>query len=176
MLNEVKYATDYFIRCNPNSKTFYYQVGDGQPDDNMWITTVRKETETTANGGEPRSVYENPADASMASFCGATLALMSRKYSKYDAAYADTCLAHALLAYAYAKANPGTVGDANGGSFYGGNAKWQDDYATLCTELYYATNTAYKTEALSMPEILVTIIIVLIITITMILPHIILQL
>jgi len=152
ILNEVKYATDYFILCTRNSTTFYYQVGDGSYDHTVWVTTVKKATEAISNGGCPRNVYKNPKDASMASFCGATLALMSRKYRQYDSVYADTCLAHALLAYAYAKAHPGTAGnaDVNGSSFYGANAKWQDDYATMCTELYYATNdTSYKTEALS---------------------------
>jgi len=149
ILNEVKYATDYFIRCARNGSTFYYQVGDGAKDHNLWITTVLKATETNANGGEPRNVYKNPADASMASFCGATLALMSRKFRQYDSAYADTCLTHAKYAYAYAKAHPGTAPDADGG-FYGANAKWQDDYASMCTELFYATNdSSYRTEALS---------------------------
>lgn len=150
ILNEVKFATDYFIRCTRNSTTFYYQVGDGAADHKLWITTVKKALETTANGGSPRNVYKNPNDASMASFCGATLALMSIEYRKFNNAYADTCLAHALFAYNYAKAHPATAPDANGGSFYGANAKWQDDFACLCTELYYATKEEkYKTEALS---------------------------
>jgi len=147
ILNEVKHATDYFIKCTPNGTTFYYQVGNGTPDHVMWITTVMKAQQSTANGGEPRSAYKNPSDADMPAFCGATLALMSRKYRSIDAAYADTCLAHALNAYTYAKAHPGTAG-AQEGSFYGANASWQPAYACLCTELYLATNTAsYKTEA-----------------------------
>lgn len=149
ILNEVKYATDFFIKCARDGSTFYYQIGEGNADHKHWITSVKMATLAASEGGSPRPIYKNPADASMPSFCGATLALMSRKYRSIDSKYADTCLAHALMAYTYAKAHPGTVGSA-GGTFYGGNAKWQDDFACLCTELYYATNDAkYKTEALS---------------------------
>jgi len=149
ILNEVKYATDFFIKATRNDTTFYSQKGQGNADHKHWITAVKMATLGTADGGQPRVMYSNVKDASMASFCGATLALMSRKYRQYDTAYADTCLAHALLAYAFAKANPGTAGSPEN-AFYGANAKWQDDYASMCTELYYATNdTKYKTEALS---------------------------
>jgi len=149
ILNEVKYATDFFIKTTRSATIFYSQKGQGNADHKHWVTAVKMATLGTADGGQPRVMYSNLKDASMASFCGATLALMSRIYRKYDTAYADTCLAHALFAYAYAKANPGTAGSPEG-AFYGANAKWQDDYASMCTELYYATTDAkYKTEALS---------------------------
>ncbi|MBO9698753.1 MAG: glycoside hydrolase family 9 protein [Sporocytophaga sp.] len=149
VLDEMKHETDFLIKCTPNATTFYYQVGQGGPDHKIWETAVKMQTETVANGGEPRVVYKNPNDASMASFCGATLALMSRMYKKFDPAYAATCLTHAVYAYTYAKNHPGTAGAGDRG-FYGANTSWKDDYATLCTELYFATGTvSYKTEALS---------------------------
>jgi len=149
ILNEVKYATDFFIKCIRNSTTFYYQIGEGNADHKHWVTSVKMATLGAGEGGSPRPTYKNPADASMPSFCGATLALMSRKYRTINAAYADSCLNSAVMAYTYAKAHPGSVGCA-GGTFYGANSKWQDDFACLCTELYYATNDVkYKTEALT---------------------------
>jgi len=149
IVNEVKYATDYFIRCTRNDSTFYEQVGEGDLDHKLWITTVQKAKESTENGGSPRHIFKNPNDATMPSLCGATLALMSVKYRQFNAKYADTCLAHALIAYNYAKKHQSTEGSPDG-SFYQANAKWQDDFASLCTELYYATkDEKYKTEALS---------------------------
>ena len=149
ILDEVKHATDYFIKCTKNSTTFYYQVGQGGPDHMLWETAVQMQTQSVANGGEPRVAYKNPNDASMPSFCGAALALMSRLYRQYDATYADLCLTHAKYAYDYAKAHPGVAGTGDGG-FYGANDNWKDDYSTMCAELFWATNTAaYKTEALS---------------------------
>ncbi len=148
ILDEVKHATDYFIKCARNSNTFYFQVGQGGPDHQKWVTAVKMQTLPKGDGGQPREAYKNPNDASMPSFCGATLALMSRVYRKYDPAYADLCLQHARYAYDYAKAHPGVAGTGDGG-FYSANDNWKDDYATMCAELYWATGTeSYKTEAL----------------------------
>lgn len=149
ILDEVKHATDYFIKCTRNATTFYYQVGQGDPDHAKWVTAVKMQTLVKAEGGQARTVYKNPADASMPSFCGATLALMSRVYRKFDPVYADLCLVHAKYAYDYAKAHPGMAGTGDGG-FYTANDNWKDDYVDMCAELFWATNTAsYKTEALS---------------------------
>lgn len=148
VLDEVKHATDYFIKCTRSSAIFYYQVGSGGPDHAQWVTAVKMQTLDKTAGGQPRNVYKNPADASMPSFCGATLALMARLYKKYDPAYAATCLTHAVYAYDYAKGHPGTVSDADGGTFYQADKNWKDDFVNLCSELYWATgDTKYKTEA-----------------------------
>ena len=149
IIDEVKHATDYFIKCAKNSTTFYYQVGQGDPDHVKWVTSVKMQTLVKAEGGQTRTVYKNPGDASMSSFCGATLALMSRIYRKYDPAYADLCLVHAKYSYDYSKANPGVAGTGDGG-FYGANDNWKDDYADMCAELFWTTgNLAYKNEALA---------------------------
>ena len=149
ILDEVKHATDYFIKCARNSTTFYYQVGQGNPDHKNWVTAVMMQTLSKEEGGQPRVAYKNPADASMPSFCGATLALMSRLYKKYDPVYAQKCLQHALYAYDYAKAHPGTAGTGDGG-FYTADKNWKDDFVNLCSELYWTTGEAkYKTEAQS---------------------------
>jgi len=149
ILNEVKYATDFFIKCSRSSTKFYSQKGQGAFDHKHWLTSVGMAKMPVSDGGEPRKMYGDVDDASMSSFCGATLALMSRIYRKYDSKYADTCLSHALSAYTYSKNHQTTAGSPEG-SFYVANSNWKDDYADLCTELYYATNDAkYKSEALT---------------------------
>ncbi|MBD3240809.1 MAG: hypothetical protein GF331_09510 [Chitinivibrionales bacterium] len=147
ILDEVKYATDYFIRCARGSARFYYQVGEGDKDHKNWVTSVKMATLSADQGGQPRTVFSNPAGSSMASFCAATLALMARVYRRFDAAYADRCLAHALYAYEYAKAHPGSAGAADGG-YYPANARWEDDFVIMTTELYFTTqDTKYRDEA-----------------------------
>jgi hypothetical protein len=149
ILDEVKYATDYFIKCARDANTFYYQVGEGNKDHQQWITSVAMAASGSGQGGQPRTVFKNPNDASMPSFCGATLALMARVYKKFDPTYADLCLKHALFAFAYAKAHPGTVGSPDG-DFYKPNAKWEDDFAIMATELYFTTkDSTYKNEAIA---------------------------
>jgi hypothetical protein len=143
LLDEVKYATDYFIRCTRSETEFYSQVGDGNLDHKKWVTSVFMSTLPVTEGGQVRKVTKNPNDASMPSFCGAALSLMARLYQKYDHAYAMQCLTHARYAYAYAKAHPGTEGTKDGG-FYPANAKWQDDFVVMATELYQTTGeTSY---------------------------------
>ena len=141
ILDEARYATDYFIKCARNETTFYHQVGDGNLDHKHWVTSVKMATLGVQDGGQPRKSFKNPNDASMASFCAASLALMSKAYRKFDAAYADLCLRHARYAFAYAKAHPGTAGAPDGG-FYPANARWEDDYAAAASELYRATGEA----------------------------------
>jgi len=108
-------------------------------------------TAPKSEGGQKdgsRDFVKNPNDASMPSFCGATLALMSRMYRPFDAKYADECLVHAKNAYEYAIKHPSTQGSA---PYYDANRKWVDDFCCLCAELYWATNDVkYKTEAEAM--------------------------
>jgi hypothetical protein len=141
LLDEAKYATDYFIRCARSETEFYNQVGDGNLDHKQWITSVHMATLPATEGGQVRKVFKNPNDASMPSFCGASLSLMARLYRKFDPAYADKCLTHARYAYAYAKAHPGTEGTKDGG-FYPANARWQDDFVTMAVELHRTTGDA----------------------------------
>jgi hypothetical protein len=138
LLDEVRYAAEYFIRCARSETEFYNQVGDGNLDHKNWVTSVHMATLAASEGGQVRKVYKNPSDASMPSFCAATLGLMSRVYRKFDPAFADRCLAHARFAYAYAKAHPGTEGTKDGG-FYPPNARWQDDLVIAGTELHRTT-------------------------------------
>lgn len=141
LLDEARYATDYFIRCARSETVFYHQVGDGNLDHKHWVTSVKMAGLAASEGGGPRKAWKNPADASMPSFCAAALAVMARVYRKFDAPYADRCLLHARYAFAYAKAHPGTIGSPDGG-FYPANARWQDDFATAAAELYAATGEA----------------------------------
>ncbi|OQA95916.1 MAG: Endoglucanase A precursor [Bacteroidetes bacterium ADurb.Bin217] len=159
ILDEVKYATDYYIRCIPNGTTFYSQVGNGNYDHKNWVTSVTMATYAITDGGEAsgsRAIKKNPDDGSMVSFCGATLALMSRMYRPFDEAYADLCLQHALYAYQYAAAHKTNAGGGTiEGSFYGEDNMWQDNYVCLLAELYYATGQeSYKTEALTYASVI----------------------
>ena len=151
ILDELRYACEYFIKCARNSTTFYSQVGDGNADHLNWVTSVVMATMPRNQGGEKegsRTIVKNPADAAMPAHCAATLALMSRMYKKFDPDFAALCLTHAKFAYDYAKANKGKAVAA--GSFYPANGSPAAAYASMCAEMYWATGTeSYKTEALA---------------------------
>ena len=47
VLGDIKWITDYLIKCHPEDKVFYYQVGDGGADHSWWgpAEIVDKKTE-----------------------------------------------------------------------------------------------------------------------------------
>ena len=147
ILDEVKYATDYFLKCIRDEKSFYYQIGEGGPDHKIWCTSVFKSALPKEIGGElegSRSVYKlSKKGTSMVAFCGASLAAMSRLYRQYDSEYADKCLAKAKVCLQFIMENEeGNTGSA-GGTFYGAKPKYESDVCVLCTELYRATGDAF---------------------------------
>lgn len=141
ILDELKYATDFFMKCVRDESTFYYQVGDGGPDHKVWCTSPVKATLSRAQGGEAegsRKVFKATGKTtSMTSFCGATLAIMSRCYRPYDSDYADKCLAKAKVAYDYVM---GTAKGNTGSDFYPSKPNYESDIVVLAMELYRATN------------------------------------
>ncbi len=156
ILEEVKYATDFFIKATRDANTFYFQKGTGGTDQYgehaQWVTSGYYSEKFSANAGgendKSRPVYKNPDDGSMPAFCAATLAAMSRAYRKFDPAYADKCLQHARYAYAYAKAHQGKTQGTVAGNFYSANTKTQDDFVTAATEMYMATKEdGFKNDA-----------------------------
>ena len=52
ILDEVKYATDYFMKCIRDKSTFYYQVGNGDNDHRHWVTSPVMSTLSVSEGGE----------------------------------------------------------------------------------------------------------------------------
>ncbi|HNY32070.1 MAG TPA: glycoside hydrolase family 9 protein [Fibrobacteria bacterium] len=165
LLQELKYATDWIIKATPDANTFYFQKGQGDAGSYgqhaHWVTSsYYSVTYPQINGGEKdkgrpifklgksNGIGDNVVnDGSMPSFAAATLAIMSRIYRKFDAKYADTCLAHAKIAFEFAKKQSTTGGTAFGG-FYSANNHMNDDIVTAATELFRSTNDgAYRTFA-----------------------------
>lgn len=162
ILDEVKYATDYFIKCVRNEQTFYYQVGDPDTDHQLWLTSVFKSALPLECGGEAegsRPIKKlSQGGTSMVAFCGASLASMSRLYRVFDADYADLCLEKALQAYAFMNENPRSnieaVKSTNGSDiFYGKKQNYLPDCAIFCIELYRATgDSTYLNKAKAYAE------------------------
>jgi len=145
LLEELKYATDWIIKATPNGSTFYSQKGDGGYDHSKWVTAGFMSTLPITEGGEKegsRPITKNPDDGVMASFAAGALALMSKIYREYNAAYADTCLNHAKNAYDYAKAHKD---NSIGVGFYSAHKDPATVFVLAASEMYRATReTTYK--------------------------------
>lgn len=132
MLEQLKYFTDYFLKCHPNSNIFYYQVGEGNDDHTYWGAPEQQT-------GKRPSLYKADASSPASDVLGETtaaLALMYLNYKNIDSAYAAKCLTAAKELYAMGKANKGV---GNGQSFYQATS-YGDDLAWGATWLYTATN------------------------------------
>lgn len=146
VLDEVKIATDYFMKCFlDNGSTFVYYVGFGG-DHNRWMTSSKQSKQTVENGGDPRPVWTtNSIGGPQAANYATALALMAKHYP--DAAYREQCKEYAKIAYAYAKAHK----DKNAPipEFYPSpNSEWTDELSLAAISLYNMTgDEEFKTEA-----------------------------
>ncbi|WP_396136416.1 glycoside hydrolase family 9 protein [Clostridium sp. SHJSY1] len=139
-IQQLKYFTDYFLKCHPNSNTFYYQVGDGDVDHNYWGSP-----ENQADARKTLYVADSSKPASdVLGETSAALSLMYLNYKDKDASYAGRCLQAAKDLYNMGKS---TQGCGNGQSYYV-SSSYGDDLAWAATWLYKADgNSQYLDEA-----------------------------
>ncbi|MBN1307544.1 MAG: glycoside hydrolase family 9 protein [Chitinispirillaceae bacterium] len=95
LLMQVKFATDYLCKAVIDNNTVVLDVGIAEQEHGTWGVvngSGRSGSQIRlCNGGDIPATY------------AACLALMSVLYRKYDAAYADQCLAKAKTAFTFAK-------------------------------------------------------------------------
>lgn len=131
LYNICKHFTDYFIKCNPDENTFYYQIGDGDVDHAYWgppeLQSVIRPTYAAATPSTPAS--EMCGDAA------AALALMYLNSRDTDPEYAEICLTHAKTIYQLGK---NYQGRGIGQSYYISGPFW-DELCWGAIWLYQAT-------------------------------------
>lgn len=145
VLDEVKIATDYFMKSLVNGNFVYYVGGSG--DHNKWVTSEFQSTLGSGDGGDPRPVTaSNSAGGAQAADYASALILMAMHYP--DKAYAEKCKEAALKLYAFAKAHPSNISIPD---FYASpNTETYDELSLAAILLYHLTDDdAYITEALS---------------------------
>ena len=95
ILNEVKFATDYINKAVINTSTIILDVGKADEEHRTWGVVNA--------GGRSGDKIVLCSGADIPLTYAACLALMSTLYRKHDAAYADTCLENAKIAFAFGK-------------------------------------------------------------------------
>ena len=96
ILKEVKYATDYMMKAVINDNTIILDVGIAEKEhSDLGIANNP--------GGRDASKIKTCSGADIPAEYAACLALMSVVYRKFDAAYADQCLAKAKTAFNFAR-------------------------------------------------------------------------
>lgn len=136
MLDEIKWANDYFIKCHPSANEYYYQVGNGGLDHSFWGSAEIMQMERPAY----KLDLNNPGSAVSAE-TAASLAAASIVFKDIDPAYAATCLKHAkeLLNFAeITKSDAGYMQQAGG--FYSSHSGYNDEISWASMWIYLATD------------------------------------
>ena len=134
VLGDIKWITDYLIKCHPEDYVFYYQVGDGNADHSWWgpaevMTMDRPSYKVTKDN--PGSCVVGEASAALAS--------ASIVFAKSDKAYSDLCLKHAISLFKFANETRSDSGYTAANGFYTSNSGFFDELSWAATWLYIAT-------------------------------------
>jgi endoglucanase len=145
LTNNLKVATDYFLKAHTAPSVLYGQVGAGGPDHGWWgpaevmpMTRPAFRIDATCGGSD------------LAGETAAALAASSMVFRPTNPSYADTLVTHARQLYAFAdtvrRKYSDCITDAAG--FYQSFSGFQDELVWGATWLYRATgDTAFLTKA-----------------------------
>src|SRR6185312_5996494 len=144
LLNNLKWANDYFIKAHPSANVLYGQVGDPNSDHAFW--------------GPPevmqmaRPSYKIDASCPGSDLAGETAAAMAASSIVFQASnpsYASTLLTHAKQLYTFADTYRGKYSDCiTSAQSYYTSSGYNDELVWGAIWLYKATgDTSYLTKA-----------------------------
>ena len=143
VLGDIRWVTDYLIRCHPEDDVYYYQVGDGNADHSWWgpceVMTMDRPSYYVDSS--------NPGSAA-AGEAAAALASASIIFEEYDPEYSALCLEHAESLYEFADSTRSDAGYTAAAGFYDSWSGFYDELAWAGAWLYIATgNESYLDNA-----------------------------
>jgi endoglucanase len=146
-LDQLRWATDYFIKAHPSANVLYGQVGNGGLDHAWWGPAEVMQMSRPAY----RITTACPG-SDLAGETAAALAAASIAFRPTDATYANTLLTHARQLYTFADTYrgkySGCITDAAG--YYNSWSGYNDELVWGAIWLYRATNeSAYLDKAQS---------------------------
>jgi hypothetical protein len=145
ILDNIKWATDYFIKAHTAPNELYIQVGDGTLDHGWWgAPEVMQMARPSAR------IHAACPGSDAAGETAAAMAAASIAFRPTNAAYADTLLSHAKQLYTFADTYRGKYSDCFPGvsGFYNSWSGYWDELVWGAIWLYRATNDpAYLAKA-----------------------------
>jgi len=137
LLEEIKWTTDYLIKCHPSANVFYYQVGDGNADHSWWGPA-----EVMQMARPSHKVDLSKPGSTVTGEAAAALAAAAVIFEDIDPAYAATCIKHAKELYAFADTAKSDSGYTAANSFYSSHSGFYDELSWAGVWLYLATGEA----------------------------------
>jgi len=143
LLDNIKWVTDYLIKCHPQANVFYYQVGDGGADHSWWGPA-----EVMQMNRPSYKVDLNNPGSSVSAEAAAALASAAVVFKERDPAYAATCASHAKELFAFAENTKSDAGYTAANGFYNSYSGFYDELSWAGVWLYLATDDeAYLNKA-----------------------------
>jgi len=133
----LKYVTDYFIKCHTGPNELYGQVGNGQEDHAFWVSP-----EVYPNPRPSYKIDANNPGSDLAAETAAALAATSIVFADSDPNYSATLRSHAEQLYNFADTKRGIYSDAipDAANFYKSFSGYNDELVWGAAWLYRATN------------------------------------
>ena len=134
ILDEIKWATDYFIKCHPEPDIYYYQVGNGNTDHMWWGPAEVIHMERPAF-----KVDVSSPGSTVSAQTAAALAAASIVFKDTDREYSGLCLKHAKELFDFADKTRSDEGYTMATSFYESHSGFYDELTWAATWIYLAT-------------------------------------
>lgn len=145
LLGNIKWVTDYLIKCHTKPHEFYGQIGIGMTDHKWWGSP-----EVYPNERPAFKIDEAHPGSDLAAEAAAALASSSMLFRAGDPAYADKLLEHAKELYDFADKYRGLYSNAitDAADFYKSWSGYMDELVWGAAWLYLATgDSKYLTRA-----------------------------
>ncbi len=137
MLDNIKWAADYFIKCHTKQDEFYYQVGDGNTDHGWWGPAEVMQMKRPSY-----KVDRSRPGSAVTAETSAALAVTSIIFKEVDPSYSSKCLKHARELFEFADSTKSDAGYTEADAFYKSWSGFYDELSWAGAWLYLATKDA----------------------------------
>jgi endoglucanase len=143
ILDNIRWATDYFMKCHTKPDEFYYQVGNGNTDHGWWGPAE------AMNMARPAyKVDKSKPGSTVVAGTSAALAIASVIFKESDPKYSDKCLKHAKELFGFADSTKSDSGYTEADGFYKSWSGFYDELSWAGAWLYIATkDSSYLSKA-----------------------------
>lgn len=143
ILDNIKWAADYLIKCHTGPNEFYYQVGAGGTDHSWWGPA-----EVMQMARPSYKVTMSSPGSTVVGEAAAALAAASIVFKNSDPSYSATLLLHAKGLYSFAETTKSDAGYSAASGFYNSWSGFYDELSWAGVWLYLATSdNAYLNKA-----------------------------
>lgn len=143
ILGDIKWITDYLIKCHPSPNEYYYQVGDGGLDHSWWGPAEVMQMSRPSyklDLSKPGSAVSGEA--------AAALAAASIIFKDTNPTYSALCLRHAKELFNFADTTRSDAGYTAAQGYYNSWSGFWDELSWAATWIYMATSdSAYLAKA-----------------------------